>query len=158
MVNLNCLFIQLLLGEETKEPQNKAKEKNKKPHIWKCSLSRTSHAKRPYSWQFCCAQRLIIFKTWHFPSESHATLSKIFSISCSTLLFREKGILGFDCFCHVKDLKRRTAVGSAAGCSCCKHALWGEAGNLCLNRLSISVYQLYSLALKSLSWHIRTLK
>jgi len=33
MVNLNCLFIQLLLGEETKEPQNKAKEKNKKPHI-----------------------------------------------------------------------------------------------------------------------------
>lgn len=28
-MNLNLLFIQLLVGEETKEPENKAKEKNK---------------------------------------------------------------------------------------------------------------------------------
>lgn len=158
IMNLNCLFIQLPVGQETKEPQNKAKEKNKKKSIWKYSLSRTSHTKRPYSWQFCAAQRLVIFKTWHFPSESHATLWKIFSISCSMLFFKEKGILGFDCFCHVKDLKRLTAVGSAASCSYCKHALLGETGNLYLNRLSIYVSQLHSLVPKSLYWHVHTLK
>lgn len=130
IINLNCLFMQLLVGGETKEPQNKAKEKTKKRSIWKYCLSRTSYTKRPYSWQFCAAQRLIIFKTWHFPAESHATLRKFFSISGPVLLFKEKGILGFGCFCHVKGLKRLTAVGSAASRSCTKHALLGETGNL----------------------------
>lgn len=78
-----------------------------------------------YSWQFCAAQRLIIYKTWHFPSELRATLWKSFHFLLHAALQR-KGHSRLRLLWPVTALKGRSAAGPAA--SGCKQALLGEAG------------------------------
>lgn len=107
-----------------------------------------------YSWQFCAAQRLIIYKTWHFPSELRATLWKSFHFLLHAALQR-KGHSRLRLLWPVTALKGRSAAGPAA--SGCKQALLGEAGAPDWNRWASYASPLHSLVLKPLCWHIQSL-